>query len=317
MLTIQTLSARYQDQHVGLLADNTRESCHRGMKYLIEAVRNVRIDRLGPEHAEQLKSYLARTGRAKGTINLYLRAVKRILQWAVEMKLLEENPFEATRQLRVTPRPVKLYTAEQVYRMIAGTPDRRWQARILCAWTTGLRRGAILNLTIDNIRDGYIWVEPKYATATTWPWEPKDRELRKVPLVPELTEMLEYLEGHYPFLTQRQYDRMLQLQAAGMLAQKRCKKPDQNFSRNFRQIQVRVFGQPIGDFHSLRRTYTSCMCDVLPEHIVRRLTGHNSTAALTPYLGARESHFQEARQIASDAIKEGRRASEGSAEEAA
>lgn len=221
------------------------------------------------------------------------------------MKLLETNPVVGIKQFRVTRKAIRIYEDWEFKRMYRYAPNDRWRAILLCAKTTGLRRGAILNLTKDNIRNGFIYVEPKRDSKTTWPWDPKDFEVRKVPCINALAEILSGLDCYYPLLTPQRYKSILRLKEAGILTGWARKCPDQNFRRSFVAIQRKAFGRQIGDFHSFRKTYTTLMCEQLPQHFVMRLTGHNSLKTMTYYLASRESYFNTAREIASEGIKNG------------
>ena len=212
----------------------------------------------------------------------------------------------------MTRNPVVIYEDWQVERMLRYAPDLRWQAIILTARTTGLRRGAILNLTRDNIRGDYVFVEPKRNTKMTWEWEPKDREIRKVPLVPQLKRIFERLgDSFYLLLTKSRYERNIESSRKGLLSERLRKCPEENFRRKFVAIQKKAFGRQIGDFHRFRKTYTTIMCGKLPDYFVMRLTGHSNLKTMTYYLASRESYFDQARQIASEVIKEAPRLTRG------
>jgi integrase len=289
------------------LAASTRETTERAFRNFARATGNRRIDRFGPDDGERFKGWMLRTGRSKTTANIYLRSVSRVFNWAVVTKrLIKENPISATKQFKVTRNPIVIYEDWQVGRMLRCAPDLRWQAIILTAWTTGLRRGAILNLTRDNIRGDYVFVEPKRNTKMTWEWEPKDREIRKVPLVPQLKKILDRLgDSFYLLLAKSRYERNIEASLKGLLSERLRKCPEENFRRKFVAIQKKAFGRQIGDFHRFRKTYTTIMCGKLPDYFVMRLTGHSNLKTMTYYLASRESYFDQARQIASDAIKEG------------
>ncbi len=287
------------------LAGSTRDTTERAFRYFAQAVGNREIDRVEPSDGEHFKGWMLKTYRSKTTANIYLRSISRVFNWAVEpMKILKQNPLSGIKQFRTTRKPIVVYEDWQVERMIRFAPNLRCKGIILAAWTTGLRRGAILNLTLDNIRDGYVFVEPKRNGRTTWEWEPKDKEIRKVPLVSRLKEMFDLLNGClYPFIPQKRYANMIHLNSLGMLTERVRKCPIQNFRRTFVNIQRKAFGRQIGDFHRLRKTYTTMMCEELPNHFVMRLTGHSNLRTMMYYLASRESHFEQARQIASGRIK--------------
>ena len=304
MFVATTLCHHYLQENFWL-AESTRDTTERAFRYFAQAVGNRDIDRIEPSDGERFKGWMLKTYRSKTTANIYLRSISRVFSWAVEpMKILKHNPLGGIKQFRTTRKPIAVYEDWQVERMIRFAPNLREKGIILTAWTTGLRRGAILNLTLDNIRNGFVYVEPKRNSSTTWEWEPKDKEIRKVPLVARLKSLLDLLNGClYPFISQKRYARMIYLNSMGMLTERQRKCPIQNFRRTFVTIQRKAFGRQIGDFHRFRKTYTTMMCEKLPHHFVMRLTGHSNLKTMTYYLASRESHFEQARQIASGRIK--------------
>jgi len=306
MLTFVTLGQQYVCENFWL-AQSTRETVERACRYFAQATGNRRIDRISPDHGQKYKGWLLKTGRSKNTANMYMRAVKSVFSWAVQSKkILPENPLVGLKQFRVTRRPIRIYERRELLRMLDCCPSQRWRLILLCAYTTGMRRGEILNVTWDNIRNGFIHVEPKRNTKQTWEWEAKDKELRQVPLVDELDQAMQSQQSLlYPFLTEAIYQRMLRLSQSGLLNERQRKCPDWNFRRSFVRIQKKAFGRQINNFHGFRKTYTTLMAEVLPQHFVMRLTGHNSSKTMTHYLAVRQSYYSMARELASNAIKKG------------
>lgn len=299
MITATTLCQHFLDEQCWL-AGSTRDTVKRAFDYFAEAVCNREIDRIEPSDGERYKGWHLKTFRSKNTANMHLRSVKRVLNWAVETRgLLKVNPLAATKQFKITRNPVVAYESWQVERMIRYAPDLRWKAIIMAAWTTGLRRGALLNLTVDNIRDGFVYVEPKRKTSRTWPWEPKDQEIRQVPCVGVLKTMFDVLgeSCHYLLLAPKKYAILLQRSSQGIITERSRKCPLENFTRTFNGIQRQAFGRQLGDFHQLRKTYTTDCCDEgLPAHFIMKLTGHSNLKTMTYYLAGRESYFTMARK---------------------
>ena len=305
MLKATSIAGQFLQENFWL-AKSTRDTIKRAIDYFVLANGNREIDRIVPSDGENYKGWLLKTGRSKTTANIYLRAVNRVLNWSVETKLLiKANPLRKCRQFRLTRNPVIIYDDSQIERMLRFCPSLRWEGIIMAAYTTGLRRGAILNLNRDNIRNGFIFVEPKKNTKYTWEWSPKDKEIRKVPMIDQLKDIINQLNGFYPFITLRRYDRMIHLNGIGLLSEYARKCPDQNFRRTFVKIQRRAFGRQIGDFHRFRKNFTTMMCEELPAHFAMRLTGHNDLKTMTYYLACRESYYDKAREIATEGIKIG------------
>jgi integrase len=173
----------------------------------------------------------------------------------------------------------------------------------LTARTTGLRRGELLNLTKENIRDGYIFIEPKTNTDRTWEWEPKDREIRSVPLIASVAKLIDRLECFYPFLSKRRYENLLKLKDLGFLKGRMRGCPYENFRRDFVTIQRKAFGRQIGNFHNFRKTYITDMVSKLPDYFVARLSGHSNVKTLTNYYCAvKDEQYEKARQIVTESM---------------
>lgn len=304
MIKATTLLQQFIEINRWNYEEATIEVFELAFRNFVEAVGNREITRITSQDGERFKGYVVQTDRQKSSANIWLRAIKRVFRWAVETNLLNKNPIADIKQFRITQNPVKFFTDSQVKSMIQFAPDLRRKAIILCAWTTGLRRGAILNMTLNNVRNGFVHVEAKRKSKTTWPWEPKTREVRQVPLVAQLHDMIEQLSDcHYPFLSQERYEYLLRMQEAGTMTARQRKCPEENLLRTLIRIQKRAFGRQIGDFHQFRKTYTTNMAESLPEHVVMKLTGHRCRNTLTHYTAVRRSFYQEALKIASERAK--------------
>ncbi len=288
------------------LSDSTKETTQRAFKYLIRVIGDLLIDRVTYRHGEQYKGWLLQYGSSKNTVNMYLRAMKPVFGWAVKIKMLGENPLAQCKQIKVTQRPIRLYEEWEFDQLLRFAPNQKWRAILLAARTTGLRRGELLNLTKENVRGGFVFVEPKRNTERTWEWEPKDKEIRKVPVIKLIELALLDMSCFYPLLSERRYENLLRLKKAGLLTGRIRKCPNENFRRDFVNIQRKAFGRQIGDFHSLRKTFITDMANELPEHFVMRLSGHsNPKTMMTYYIATRGQQFEQARKIALDAIKAG------------
>lgn len=301
MVKLKTLTENYLQENF-YLAQSTKDTTERSVNYFVSVAGNLNLDVLEYRHFEKYKNFLLKSHRAKTTANMYVRAIRPVLNWAIKLKLIEANPMDGLKEFKITPKPIKIYEDWEVERMLRYS-NLRWKAIIVCARTTGLRRGEILNLTLNNIRSGFVWVEPKRDTTKTWEWEPKDKEIRRVPLVSQLRDLIN--GDFYPMLPPAVYENLLKLKRAGLLTERRRKRPNDNFRRDFVNIQRKAFGRQIGDFHSLRKTYATEMCEVLPQHFVMKLTGHSSAKTMTHYLSARESYYNTARDVAARCIKTG------------
>ena len=170
MATLSTLCADYRREQRFELAHSTRTTARRACELFDRWAKSPAVESLSPKLGDGFRNHLVETGRGKTTANIYVRSILALLNWAVETDRLTANPLIGVRQFRVTRKAVTIYEDWQFERMLhclprptANDPDRdvRWLGLLWGARTTGLRRGALLNLTAANIRGGMGWVEPK------------------------------------------------------------------------------------------------------------------------------------------------------------
>jgi integrase len=284
----------------------TLDSKKLAFDHFVEAVGNKLIDRVEASDGQRFKSWGVDRGYSKNSINMWFRSIRRIFNWAVEKELIDVNPLETVKQMKVTHQAVRFYDDDQVGPMLRYARDLRWRAIILAAWTTGFRVGELFNVTRANIRDGCICVEPKGKTAGTWRWECKTKDIRRVPLVDDLAELMERLPCQYPFLRPARWRHLLDLDKRGLLTDRQRKRPEDNYYRTLMTVQRRAFGQKQGTFHEFRKTFVTNLTDRLPLQVVMKLSGHkDERTILTHYAGIRTSMMDEARKIVSDHVKNG------------
>lgn len=302
MVKLSSLCKGYLEEQFWL-ADSTQELTNLAFRHLVQCVGDLCIDRLTFQQAESYKGWLLKTGRSKNTANVYLRALKPVFNWAVRLKLIVENPVKV-KCFKVTQRPIKVYEDWEFQRMLRYSPHRFWRLRLILGRYCGLRRGEVLNLTLNNVRGDYLYVEPKRNTKDGWEWEPKDKEIRKVPLPYGVRAVVESCNCFYPTIGPKRYHVILRLREAGLLTGRTRRCPIGNFRRDFVTIQRRAFGRQIGTFHELRKTYITEMASHLPDYFVTKLSGHSDTRTMvTYYTAVKESQYAQAREIVDAATK--------------
>jgi integrase len=88
--------------------------------------------------------------------NTFFRQTKALFSWAVEMALIDSNPFDGLKNVRI-PETIKVpFTSVDVRQMLratAGSSDReiRDTAIIMCLIDTGLRLGELVGIKFENI----------------------------------------------------------------------------------------------------------------------------------------------------------------------
>lgn len=293
MVKLTTLCAVYLQENPQLKT-KTKDGKRRAFRYLVHIAGDKTIDKLTIDDCHQFRNKLLAWGLQRSSVNIALRDVSSVLQWAMSVKqVLAANPMRQVKQLK-TSRVITTFSNPQFWQMMeCASPI--WRARLL-AGRSGLRRGEVLNLTQDDIRDGYILIQPKHQTADTWQWEPKAGEHRAVPLLQELAELLPKLE-YYPMLSRRLCDNNLILQDKGLLVECRRDVPDQNFNRDFRQLQQRAFERVVGRFHDLRATFVTASLEAgIPIHVVQHWAGHRQVKTTLTYYGMVRKSFEESQR---------------------
>ena len=304
MVKLSTLLCAYLRENPQL-KKKTKDGKQRAFVYFKEIIGDKVLEKLTVDDCYRYRNGLLAQRLARSSANIYMRDISSVLEWAVRVKqLLERNPMRQVRQLK-TSRKVTMFDNEQFWKLI-DMASRIWRAR-LHAGRLGLRRGEVLNLTKDDIRDGYIFIQPKKTSVDTWAWEPKSSENRAVPLSEELTGLLEGLDVYYPCLSKRLLDNNLILQDKGLLTECRRDCPDQNFNRDFRKLQLRAFDKIIGRFHDLRATFvTSSLEAGIPIHVVQSWAGHRRIETTMTYYSCVRPYFAESqREILENSLKRG------------
>ncbi len=310
-LTIEELLKDYLERTRTQIEESTANSAAYRMKDFIAAVGNMRSDAVTFKHAERFQQYCIDKGLSAASTNTHIKMVKRIFSLAVKRGQLEKNPFTGISMLKVPDGLVRLITEKELRLLLSVASNPIWKARIFLAKTSGLRRGEILNLTINDVdfEKGKIIVQPKKDTKFTWRWVVKDKERREVPLVEDAAKLLIHLQEQMPekqpyfFLTPERYQYLLHLNADGNLIDRVAKCPDNNFRRNWLHLCKKA-GIDDLTFHDLRAT---CITEWLEQgimpHEVQKLAGHSSIeTTMKYYVGIRDEMIDRARKASSAAL---------------
>ncbi|MFF4355874.1 tyrosine-type recombinase/integrase [Streptomyces sp. NPDC001604] len=148
-----------------------------------------------PEHIREWSRQLEGAVSSAQYRRLIFDAVSSVLNAAVDDRLLASNPCRArsVKAPRLLPTRVHPWSAEQVFGVRAGLPDR-YRATVDVGAGCGLRQGEIFGLAVDNIGDlGWLYVrqQVKKVRGTLVFAPPKPGKLRNVPLDPEVSAALE------------------------------------------------------------------------------------------------------------------------------
>ena len=223
-------------------------------------------------------------GLSESTVNTHLSSLRRV--WN-DLDGLATNPFNSkrkggVRRFKVAAKDFHLYKPEEIKKVLDACPDDRWAAMVLLAFSTGLRRGEIENLTWQDVDlpGGEVLVNPKVGDKTVASWTPKDKDRRRLPMTGELKTLLARLfmgrdlGNPYVVVSSVRAKAIKAHLEAGTW--KVGRDLINNFTRRYTSI-LTAAGVAIDEFHSLRKTCVTnwLMAKVAP-HEVQRLAGHAS-----------------------------------------
>ena len=157
-------------------------------------------DHVTYKHCEQFHQYCFDKELRPASGNSHMTLVKRIFSLAVKRGQLEQNPFCGLALLKVPKKAIRLFSNDEFERILAAARQPIWKARLLLAKTAALRKGEVLNLTLNDIDfvKGKVIVQPKDDTRYTWRWVVKDKDRREVPLIDKVAQLLIGIQTELP-----------------------------------------------------------------------------------------------------------------------
>jgi len=165
------------------------------------------LHKMGHAHIGRIATAMDKRGLARATWVKVLSKLQAACSRGVKRGDLKANPFVGYRYPKVPRRKVDTFSAVEVAAMIGAAPSLWWRVLIRLAYTTGLRRGEMLNLQWDDIdfAGGVVKVQAKRAGVTTicgrllpttLAWESKSHNNRQVPVPAATLEALADLRDY-------------------------------------------------------------------------------------------------------------------------
>jgi integrase len=254
-----------------------------------------------------------REGVCGRTINMEVGALKTMLRWGVQHRLIGSNPIEGVRPKNHTPREGRAFTADEIERLLTASPQP-WRDIWYAYLVTGMRKMELASLQWRDIDTEAREIIVRADVAKT-------RTARRIPIDAGLWEILERRRreprapgsGKTAAITRRVQERFTREHVftstentpispdGAYKAFKRCCK-----LAGIERSTADTDGQEIEhlDVHSFRRTFaTSLITSGADPKSVQTLLGHK-TLAMTMNLYAKVNANHQRRAI--DALPYGR-----------
>ena len=208
--------------------------------------------------------------RADATVNREMAVLKHMLNKAVEWGMLDASPFRKGARLtfRENNQRHRYLTEEEIERLLnACSPHLRPIVEL--ALHTGMRRGELLNLRWDQIRNGFIYLT-----------ETKSGKARQIPLDDRAAQVLKEL---------RQKNQLKSPYVFCDSQGKRLHEVKRSFASACRRAGIENFR-----FHDLRHTFAShLVMRGANLKAVQRLLGHSDPKMTDRYSHLSPDHLRE------------------------
>jgi len=293
----------------GQVSHSTLREQTRALGYLEELLGDKLLRRISRCDAEQYIQRRSKSGVSPSTVNKEVASLKRVFNLAQRRAYLPagSNPFVGIHRRKVSCRPKRYVSEEEIRRLLECAHSLKWRVFLSLLYVTGLRLSEACHLTWDDVDfpGRMLQVAPKRDPRRTVPWEPKDHELRHVPLGRRMAELLQEWKSARPdgvpyvFVDRERYELVMAQVQAGQWREGQS--IVNNVLRHFKVI-VRRAGTRTCTIHDLRRSCLTNWAREVPAHVLHRLAGHSSMeTTLHYYLCVGESDLEKARDIA-DAV---------------
>jgi integrase len=210
--------------------------------------------------------------RADASVNREIATLRHIFSKAVEWDMMDQNPFEKGKSLllKVNNQRIRYLTEDEIDRLLDECKSQKHLHRIVtCAINTGMRRGEILTLRWDQIRNGFIYLE-----------KTKNKNNREIPINDDLAEALKEIRKEQGLTSKHIF----------IYNSRTIQRVERAFKGALRRAGIQDF-----KFHDLRHTFAS--------HVIMRggslkdvqeLLGHKTMTMTLRYSHLSQEHKRKA-----------------------
>lgn len=267
---------------------------------------SVLLSNIKPRDAEAFIARRLKSGLAIPTANKDIRTLRRVFNLAIDPRgYLQEgrNPFSKIKERKKSQKPIRYVEIAEYQALIEATGKIWWKAFISLAYGSGLRREEILNLTWQDVdfENKQARTNPKVSTELTVEWEPKDHEIRTVPVTEQAIRFLAEMqvtapEGYpYIFISSERLQKIKEREQLGKWNS--TSETVNNVGRNFGVIR-RKAGVNKCTIHDLRRSAITNWAKYLPIQVTQQFAGHSNISTTRKYyISVRPEDIASASQV--------------------
>lgn len=263
-----------------LVEGSTKHKCRTAIRKLAAVFANPPAESVTVPMVGQYQVAMKAEGMSVASIRSYFAAAAQVYVWAVENKVLSQNPFAVAKKMRPVKRDVLTFSTDEVADLKQAAADlwrkeptaqMRWYLMLEIAATAGLRAGELQNLRREDFDLDAQAIHVRYRPdlfGEYWQWGTKGKTDRTVPMSQDALEaayrLFEVATWRYPTLKRCTCERLQKM--VGSIPELVRKQPYQDFYIELRGIK-RLANErraarkmsPIknGGIHCLRRTAVS------------------------------------------------------------
>ena len=210
--------------------------------------------------------------RADASVNREIATIRHLFSKAVEWEMIDQNPFEQGKSLllKASNQRIRYLTEEEIDRLLEECKSAKHLYRVvICAINTGMRRGEILSLRWEQIRNGFIYLA-----------KTKTKNPREIPINKDLAQMFKEIRKEQGLSSKHVF----------IYNSRVVQKVHKGFRAALKRAGIEDF-----KFHDLRHTFAS--------HVIMRggslkdvqeLLGHKTVTMTLRYAHLSQEHKKNA-----------------------